>query len=150
MDDVADVRSLARLVLEADGRFDVVAEAANGVEAVAMARATQPDVVVLDLAMPLMDGAEALAAIRRDAPATKILLVSGVAATEQPGRRVGADGYLEKRVFARELPDTAARLWAGGTWCARLRASSTVAALAVERTPTVRPVSFHWQGGLRW
>ena len=152
VDDVADFRQLARIVLEADGRFAVVAEAGDGGQAIDQARWYQPDVVVLDLAMPLLSGAEALAGIRTEAPNAKILLVSGVAAGENPGERLGADGYLEKGTFTRDLPDAVARLWAGSAWCARLRAPKWVSELTLER-PTMsraRPVALHWDGSLQW
>ena len=81
-----------------DPSLEVVAEAANGLEAIDRARATQPDVVVLDLAMPVMDGLEALPEIVRAAPGTRVVVLSGF---EQKGMAdrvacLGASRYLEK------------------------------------------------------
>jgi len=59
-DDVADLRELVTLSLERSGRFEVVAEARNGAEAVALAERHRPDLCLLDMAMPVMDGLEAL------------------------------------------------------------------------------------------
>ncbi|MDQ1396258.1 MAG: hypothetical protein QOG64_1517, partial [Acidimicrobiaceae bacterium] len=59
-DDLEDTRFLVRRFLERTGRFTVVAEAANGVEAVALVARHTPDLALLDLAMPVMDGLEAL------------------------------------------------------------------------------------------
>src|SRR3954451_20275578 len=70
VDDIADLRWLLRAALNTDGRFDVVGEASDGQEAVSVVKLTQPDVVVLDLRMPKMDGLEALAQIVTVAPQT--------------------------------------------------------------------------------
>ena len=59
-DDVPPLRSLPRRVLERSGAFDVVGEAANGEEAIALARRHRPDLVLLDVSMPVMSGLEAL------------------------------------------------------------------------------------------
>jgi diguanylate cyclase len=65
VDDVEDVRQLARLALDYDGRFEVVGEAASGEEALLLAESLRPDAVVLDLWMPGMGGLEALDRLRR-------------------------------------------------------------------------------------
>lgn len=78
VDNVADLRWLLRLNLDGDGRFEVVGEAADGREAVDVVRRTQPDVVVLDLRMPRMDGVEAATEIARASPNTKVLIHSAV------------------------------------------------------------------------
>ena len=75
-DDDVDVRMLLRRWLERHGSFDVVAEAGDGVAALDAARRLRPEVAVLDLAMPRMDGLEAAAAIRRLLPGTRIVVRS--------------------------------------------------------------------------
>ena len=67
-DDDEDIRLLLRLAFEADDRFDVVGEAADGAGAIALAADTDPDVLVLDRQMPVLDGVAALPEIRRRAP----------------------------------------------------------------------------------
>lgn len=97
-DDTRDIRMLLRLRLENDGRFEVVGEAADGREAIKVANETQPDAIVLDLAMPVMDGLQALPEIRRCLPNARIIVLSGFNASEMADEALslGADGYLEK------------------------------------------------------
>jgi len=106
-DDTADIRSLLRVILTRSG-FDVVGEAANGREAVAVAMAERPDVVLMDLAMPVMDGLEAIPLIRKDAPTTKIVVLSGFQREqmEAEARAAGADAYVEKGTTPAELVST--------------------------------------------
>ena len=68
VDDDDDLRLLARLALEDDPRFEVLAEAGNGFQAISIASDHQPDVVLLDLEMPWLDGAEAVPHLRHKAP----------------------------------------------------------------------------------
>lgn len=75
-DDSPQIRELVRALLEVAGN-EVVGEADNGREAIEAAEREQPDVVLLDLSMPVMDGLEALPEIRRLAPDTKIVVLSG-------------------------------------------------------------------------
>lgn len=76
-DDADDMRFLLRQTLGLAAGFRVVGEAADGVEAVAVVAATAPDVVVLDLAMPRLDGLEAARVIRKRVPGTRIVVLSG-------------------------------------------------------------------------
>lgn len=97
-DDTRDMRTLLRVRLESDGRFEVVGEAENGAEAIRLADETKPDAIVLDLAMPVMDGLQALPELRRSVPNAKIVILSGFNATEvaEEALTLGADAYLEK------------------------------------------------------
>ncbi|HZC51476.1 MAG TPA: response regulator transcription factor [Mycobacterium sp.] len=97
-DDVADVRLLVGLFLEASGQFTVVGEAGDGQQAIDLARQCQPDLVVLDLSMPNMDGLEALPEIKQAAPGTRVVVLSGHAdpVIREAAREQGADGYLDK------------------------------------------------------
>lgn len=95
-DDTADIRALLRLTLSLDGGFDVVAEAADGRQAIEMVALHHPDILLLDLAMPVMGGLEAIPHVRRRAPDTKILVFSGNIAQVPLGRDLGADDYLDK------------------------------------------------------
>lgn len=98
VDDAVDIRTLVRLGLERDGRFEVVAEAGDGREAVDRAREHQPDLIVLDVAMPVMDGLEALPLIRATSPRSRVVMLSGFTAEsmERGSLDQGADAYLEK------------------------------------------------------
>jgi DNA-binding NarL/FixJ family response regulator len=111
-DDTAEIRRLLRINLELDGRFEVVGEAADGAEAVALSGSLFPDVVVLDLAMPVMDGLQAAPAIRRSAPTARILVLSGFdhSRMEARAREQGADGYLEKGTSFHQIADVLADL----------------------------------------
>ncbi len=97
-DDTAEYRLLLRVILEQDGRFEVVAEAADGAEAVRVTTAEQPDALVLDLAMPVMDGLQAIPGVRAGSPDTAIVVLSGFARGRLDGDVLarGASAYVEK------------------------------------------------------
>jgi len=97
-DDTEDIRTLLRLTLAKDGRFEIVGEAGNGADAISLVAETKPDAVVLDLAMPVMDGLQALPAIRGLIPDGKIVVLSGFNASQMARDAIslGADDYLEK------------------------------------------------------
>jgi DNA-binding NarL/FixJ family response regulator len=106
VDDVPDLRLLVRVVLQRAGHFDVVAEAADGLEAIVRAAECQPDLILLDLSMPRMGGAEALPRIREVAPDAKVVILSGwelSRAVERTG--AGAVAYLEKGIAPSQLVD---------------------------------------------
>lgn len=79
VDDAEELRELYRVALERSSAYRVVAEAADGVQAVEAARAQQPDVVLLDLAMPRMDGMAALPLIREVAPGSRVVVLTSFA-----------------------------------------------------------------------
>lgn len=97
IDDTSDLRELLRIALQRGG-FEVVGEAGDGSRGIDIVRLHRPDVVLLDLAMPVMDGIEALPSIRRLVPAGKIVVLSGFGAQQMSARAVaaGADGYVQK------------------------------------------------------
>jgi DNA-binding NarL/FixJ family response regulator len=76
-DDVPELRRLARAVLEEEGDMQVVGEAGDGREVLDVVARCQPDVLVLDLSMPELDGLEAIPIIHRVAPRTQIVVFSG-------------------------------------------------------------------------
>jgi signal transduction histidine kinase len=106
VDDTPDLRDLLRLAMESGG-FEVVAEAEDGAEAIEVARKHDPDVILLDLAMPVMDGLEALPTLRQLCPDAKIVVLSGFGAAQMTRRALaaGADGYLQKGVPLRTILD---------------------------------------------
>lgn len=104
-DDTPDIRTLLRWSLEPDDRFEVVGEAANGAEAVELISRVNVDAILLDLAMPVMDGLQAIPQIRSASPGTRIVVLSGFDEGAMAGEAIsrGADAYLEKGVAVAEI-----------------------------------------------
>jgi RNA polymerase sigma factor (sigma-70 family) len=104
-DDHAVVRRGLEMVLRLERDFEVVGDAANGEEAVAQARKFLPDVVLLDLKMPLLDGIGAAREIKKALPRTRILMLTGIDAAGDimQALEAGADGYVLKEVSPEEL-----------------------------------------------
>lgn len=98
VDDTADLRFLLRLALGSEEDIDVVGEAGDGREAVEAARRHRPDVMLLDLAMPVMDGLEALPLVRAVSPGTQVVILSGFEATSMAASAsaAGAAAYVQK------------------------------------------------------
>lgn len=105
-DDSNDMRLLTSLILGAEDDFVVVAEAATGVEAITAVEAHQPDILLLDLAMPVLDGLAAIPQIRASSPDTTIVVFSGFNATAAANEALerGAHAYVEKGLINRPLP----------------------------------------------
>jgi DNA-binding NarL/FixJ family response regulator len=127
VDDHDVVRQGLRMFLSLDPELEIIGEARNGAEAVTLARELHPDVVLMDLLMPVMDGITATTHILREAPGTEVLALTSVLedASVTGAIRAGAIGYLLKNTQADELcraihaaaagqvhlsPDAAARL----------------------------------------
>jgi len=106
-EDVDDMRLLYRTILNGSEQFIVEGEAADGEEAIARVAAVQPDVVLLDLSMPRMNGLDALPHVRRAAPDARVVILSGFDRDRlwPLVRAQGAVGYLEKGVPAAKLID---------------------------------------------
>lgn len=105
-----------RTVLTTD-LFEVVGEAYDGTEAVRMVREQQPEVVVMDINMPQMDGLEAAQIIKADFPGTVVILTStdNDAEYHRRAQEVGAKAFIPKAVFsAQALGDALARINGGG------------------------------------
>lgn len=104
-DDHTVVRQGLRLLLEAEEDIKVVGEAENGRQAVQLAKKLQPNVIVLDVAMPLLNGLEATRQITREVPESKVLILSSYSDDEyvQQLTEEGASGYLLKQTAANDL-----------------------------------------------
>jgi two-component system, NarL family, response regulator LiaR len=104
-DDHGVVRQGLRMFLSLDPDLEVVGEASNGREALALARELRPDVVLMDLLMPVMDGIKATEAIRSEMPEVEVIALTSVLEdTSVSGAvRAGAIGYLLKDTDAEEL-----------------------------------------------
>lgn len=96
---------LLRVRLEFEGPIDVVGEAADGIEALEEVVRTRPDVVLLDLSMPRMDGLEACARIREAHPDIRIVILSGwgEATMGSQAESAGADAYVQKGASIAEV-----------------------------------------------
>jgi DNA-binding NarL/FixJ family response regulator len=104
-DDHFAVRVTYAEYLDACDGLNVVGSVDNGLDAVEFCRADAPDVVLMDVRMPVMDGIEATRLIKRYAPATTVVLVSAYEEDDlvESGRRAGADAFLLKGVSGAEL-----------------------------------------------
>ncbi len=111
VDDQAPFRSAARAVLAVTPGFDVVGEASDGGEAVALAGSLSPGLVLMDINMPVMDGIEATRHIVADHPGTVVILLSTYEADDVAGDvdGCGAVAYVNKEDFG---PGTLRELWA--------------------------------------
>jgi DNA-binding NarL/FixJ family response regulator len=104
-DDHHVVREALRLLLDLDPEIEVVGQAADGTEAIRLTRELQPDLVLMDLAMPQMDGIAATATIRQEVPSTEVLALTSVLddASIEGAIKAGAIGYLLKDTHAADL-----------------------------------------------
>ena len=104
-EDHAAYRKSLKLLVESDGDIDVVGEAKNGLEAVRLNKSLQPDVIVMDIAMPLLNGLQATRQIMETSPATKVLILSSHSDSEyiEQAMVFGASGYLLKQSSAEVL-----------------------------------------------
>ncbi len=99
VDDSEDLRELIRLVLDREDDFAVVGEAADGRAGVDAASEHQPDVVLLDIAMPVLDGLQALPLIRKNCPTALVVVLSGFGSDSRAAQKaleLGAHGFLNK------------------------------------------------------
>jgi DNA-binding NarL/FixJ family response regulator len=105
VDDHEIFRRGLRSLLESRDEFDISGEAANGLEAVQMARELQPDIIVMDVSMPQMDGLQAARMIRRERPDSKILILSQHDSPHMlaAALEAGASAYVTKSQVARCL-----------------------------------------------
>lgn len=120
VDDHEIVRKGIRTLIEEVGHKDweVCGEAASGSEALAAVKTLKPDLIILDIAMPSMNGLDAAAQIRRDGGGCRVLLFTMYDSKWLSGeaRRVGAHGFVLKSQAARHLIQAIERLLAGGTF----------------------------------
>ncbi|HEX2028441.1 MAG TPA: response regulator transcription factor [Nitriliruptorales bacterium] len=96
VDDNAGIRTLLRALAKRDPRLLVVGEAEHGEEAIEVVRSQRPDVVILDVMMPVMDGLEAIPGIRAASSDTRIIMYSAYAESHEEAMRRGAHGWCLK------------------------------------------------------
>lgn len=118
VDDHAILRDGIRSLLERQDDVEVVGEAANGQEAVERALDAHPDIVLMDLAMPGMDGLEATRRLRSLLPETKVLILTQHDNREYilPALQAGAVGYVLKRSGGREVVNAIRQVFAAGAF----------------------------------
>lgn len=119
-DDEAMIRAGVRAIVESDPDIEVVAEAADGREAVELVLAHRPDVALLDIRMPRMDGLSATAELRRVAPDTRVVILTTFGEDEYISQALGdgASGFLLKAGDPRELISGVHAVAAGGAYLA--------------------------------
>ncbi|WP_279071187.1 response regulator transcription factor [Microbacterium lacticum] len=116
VDDESLVRAALRVFLESSDRFELVGEADNGADAITLVRATQPDVVLMDVQMPIMDGIEATQRLTREFPGLKVVALTTFC-TERvivPMLSAGASGFLVKDTSPDRILDAARLAHEGG------------------------------------
>lgn len=115
-DDADGLRDLICLLLDLDDDFEVVGSAADGAGAVEVSVAQRPDVVVLDLAMPVMDGMAALGELRQRLPGTRVVVCTGydVATVGTAVMAAGAAAVVQKDGGFTELPGRLRAVLTGG------------------------------------
>jgi CheY-like chemotaxis protein len=96
VDDIADYRALVRVALRAHGGFDVVAEADDGASAIEAVARLQPDVVVLDLGLPDLPGAEVISRLRTASARTGVVVFSGTELSDAHELRGQVEAYVRK------------------------------------------------------
>lgn len=106
-DDEPDIRWLVRRLLERDGRFEVVGEAGDGIEAVEIVEQLQPDAILLDLMMPVRSGTESVRPLAATAPGTMVGVLSGLPSSEHALRlrSLGAFAFYEKAHLSAAITD---------------------------------------------
>ena len=102
-DDQAEVRALYKRLLEKAGRFDLVAEGTDGEEAIALVTEHRPDALLLDFAMPGMNGVEALKKVREASPGTKIVVVTSFFSMAEEAIAMGADAFVSKSAQPKDI-----------------------------------------------
>jgi DNA-binding NarL/FixJ family response regulator len=130
IDDSDDLLFLVRGALERTGQFHVVAEAPNGEQGVAAVTAAQPDLVLLDILMPVMDGIHALPLIREACPSAVVVMLSALGDSSgmpQKAMSLGANGYIHKDGRIQALPEQLRMIVRGAT-AARAASSARAAA----------------------
>lgn len=115
VDDQELMRSALRMMVESQPDLELVGEAADGHEALALVRARRVDVVLMDLRMPRLDGIRATEAIARELPATRVIALTTFDLDEYafPAIRAGASGFLLKDARAEEIVDAVRTVHAG-------------------------------------
>lgn len=141
VDDHSIVREGLRQVLQADGGFDVVGEAANGAEALAIAARERPDVILLDITMPGDSGLVVAQQLRQQVPEARVLILSVHDDAEYvlESVRAGAHGYLRKDTTPADLRSAIRAVHNGDAWFSPAVAKRLAEMLRSEAAPAPPP-----------
>ncbi|KZL92297.1 response regulator transcription factor [Clostridium magnum] len=105
VDDMRIVRECLKMIIEKNSDFEVVGSACNGLEAIEMCKKCKPDVILMDVIMPELNGIDAIMKIREENKKVKILVLSSIGDEDNIMKSIknGADGYVLKDIGAEEL-----------------------------------------------
>lgn len=154
VDDHAMVRQGLRTFLELQDTsvlpIEVAGEAANGFDAVALARCTQPDIILLDLVMPEMDGLQAISRIIECSPRSRVIILTSFGEEDKvlPAIRAGAQGYLLKDIPPDELVHAVRQTYLGKVQLHPEIARKLMAVVAERHEPSASQVAAHLEEGL--
>ena len=154
VDDHAMVRQGLRTFLELQDistlPIEVVGEAVNGVQAVDLARRTQPDIVLLDLVMPEMDGIQAIPKIVECSPRSRVIILTSFGEEDKvlPAIRAGAQGYLLKDIPPAELVQAVREVYLGKVQLHPEVAKKLMLAVAAREAPRASHVTIQSDDGL--
>lgn len=154
VDDHAMVRQGLRTFLELQNTFtlpiEVTGEAANGLEAVKLAKQTQPDIVLLDLVMPEMDGLQATPKIIEASPHSRVIILTSFGEEEKvlPAIRAGAQGYLLKDIPPAELVQAVREAYQGKVQLHPEVAKKLMLLAAAKEAPTTNHAATESENGL--
>lgn len=114
IDDDSMMREMLRLILNSEN-YEVIGEAANGESGIALCSKLNPDLVLLDINMPVMDGLQALGKIRAESPAAKVMMVSAEATMDRvrEAMTLGASGFVVKPLNAASVLDRVGNCFKG-------------------------------------
>lgn len=131
-DDQTLMRQGLRLLLDGEGGINIVGEAGDGAEGVRLAKTLLPDVVLMDLRMPRLDGVEATKRLHAELPAVRVLVLTtyGDDALVQAALRAGAAGYLLKDAEPADIVAAIQAVRRGGVWLQTPGAAALIGRLA--------------------
>lgn len=143
VDDESLVRAALRVFFESAEGFEVVGEAQDGADAISLVRAVRPDVVLMDVQMPTMDGIEATERLTREFPGIKIIALTTFS-TERvvvPMLSAGASGFLVKDTAPDRIVDSARLAYEGGYVLSPRVAQALVGSVQNSQPPAPRELS---------
>ena len=143
VDDHQMIREGLRIVLEKDRRVTIVGEAGNGRDAVKLVQELKPNVIIMDVCMPVLNGIEATRRIREDVPDARVL---GLSYSHRPHHilemiRAGAVGYLTKESGSNELIEAICTVASGGAYFSPLVSPALIVGISRSKNGIAPPLS---------